>query len=268
MFFASRFKQSTLKIILSLLFLISITQIFAVDKTGISLAQVNESSGTMKMEEHESPDIFKNERKRMVDEQIVRRGVDNAQILQVLLKVRRDLFVPSEQKEHAYEDRPLPIGYGQTISQPYIVAYMTQKIDLKSDHKVLEIGTGSGYQAAILAELAKEVYTVEIIPELGKSAIKRFKNLKYDNVNVKINDGYYGWEEKAPFDRIIVTAAAGHVPPPLLKQLKDGGTMIIPVGSFLFSQYLILIKKSGSKIITEKLIPVRFVPLTGYPGND
>jgi protein-L-isoaspartate(D-aspartate) O-methyltransferase len=178
MFNHSGFKQSALKIILSLLFFIFSTQIFAVDKSGISLAHVNESSDKMKIEKQEAPDIFKNERKCMVNEQIIGRGIDNTKILQVMLKVRRDIFVPSEQKQYAYEDRPLPIGYGQTISQPYIVAYMTQKLDLKSGHKVLEIGTGSGYQAAILAEITKEVYTVEIIPELGNGAIIKIKRVK------------------------------------------------------------------------------------------
>jgi protein-L-isoaspartate(D-aspartate) O-methyltransferase len=172
--------------------------------------------------------------------------------------------VPQRQKVHAYENRPLPIGYGQTISQPYIVALMTDLLDLSKEDKVLEVGTGSGYQAAILNELTPNVFTIEIIEPLGKNAIETYKRLQLDNINVRIGDGYFGWEEHAPFDAIIVTAAADHVPPPLVKQLKNGGRMVIPVGSRFFVQQLVLVTKDDKgKITTKQMLPVRFVPLTG-----
>ena len=169
--------------------------------------------------------------------------------------------MPSEQRRFAYADRPLPIGYGQTISQPFIVAYMTQIIDPKPGQKVLEIGTGSGYQAAILAEIVDHVYTIEIVPELGRSAEKLLNEL-YNNVSVKIGDGYYGWEEAGPFDAIVVTAAAGTIPPPLIEQLKTGGKMIIPVGSPYMTQQLMLVEKGTRRYTTRSLMPVRFVPFT------
>jgi protein-L-isoaspartate(D-aspartate) O-methyltransferase len=179
-------------------------------------------------------------------------------------KVKRHEFVPFLRRYEAYENRPLPIGYGQTISQPYIVAIMTDLLDLEAGDRVLEIGTGSGYQAAVLAEIVDEVYTVEVIGELGSAAKKRLERLGYRNVTTKIGDGYYGWEEHAPFDAIIVTAAAGHVPPPLIKQLKPGGIMIIPVKSFFYIQYLILVSKDKKgAVTTRQTLPVRFVPLTG-----
>jgi len=164
--------------------------------------------------------------------------------------------------DRAYNDGPLPIGYGQTISQPYIVAYMTEAIDPKPGQKVLEIGTGSGYQAAVLAEIVDSVYTIEIITELYKSSEKRLSELGYKNVLCRNADGYYGWKKFAPFDAIIVTAAAEHIPPPLIEQLKDGGKMIIPVGSPFLNQTLILVEKSGEEITTTSLLPVRFVPFT------
>jgi len=176
--------------------------------------------------------------------------------------VPRHLFVPEEYQDRAYDDGPLPIGYGQTISQPYIVAYMTELLNVGPDDVVLEIGTGSGYQAAVLSRIVKKVYTVEIIEELGLAAKERLKALNYDNVEVKIGDGYYGWEEHAPYDGIIVTAASEYIPPPLIQQLKDKGRMIIPVGSPFSVQNLMLVEKSGDKIKTKSLIPVRFVPLT------
>jgi protein-L-isoaspartate(D-aspartate) O-methyltransferase len=172
------------------------------------------------------------------------------------------LFVPENNVSKAYEDRPLPIGYGQTISQPFIVAYMTEAIKPKPEYKVLEIGTGSGYQAAVLAEIVKEVYTIEIIGELGKAAATRLKKLGYNNVNVSVKDGYFGWEEHGPYDAIIVTAAAEFVPPPLLGQLKDGGKIIIPIGSPFMNQMLMLVEKKGKKITTKGLMPVVFVPFT------
>jgi protein-L-isoaspartate(D-aspartate) O-methyltransferase len=198
----------------------------------------------------------------MVKRQIEDRGIKHQQTLDAMLKVERHKFVPDYLKDDAYDDNPLPIGYGQTISQPYIVAFMTSVIEPIKNYKVLEIGTGSGYQAAVLAEIVKEVYTIEIVEELYYSAKKRLEQLGYKNVNVKYADGYYGWEEQAPFDAIVVTAAAEYVPPPLLEQLKNGGKMIIPVGTPFLNQNLILITKSGEDFATKNLLPVRFVPFT------
>jgi protein-L-isoaspartate(D-aspartate) O-methyltransferase len=179
-------------------------------------------------------------------------------------KVPRHEFVPEDQRFYAYENRPLPIGYGQTISQPYIVAIMTDLLKLKKTDRVLEVGTGSGYQAAILAELVDSVYTLEIIEELGKQAVENLKKSGYDAVHCRIGDGYYGWGTAAPFDGIVVTAVASHIPPPLIKQLKPGGRMIIPVGAQFMTQYLILVTKGvDEKITTRQILPVSFVPLTG-----
>ena len=178
--------------------------------------------------------------------------------------VKRHEFVPVVSRLMAYANRPLSIGYGQTISQPYIVAVMTDLLELKHSDRVLEIGTGSGYQAAVLAEIVKEVYTIEVINELGVAAAKKLEKLGYKNIKAEIGDGYYGNEESAPYDAIIVTAAAGHIPPPLLKQLKPGGKMIIPVKSFYYVQHLILVAKDEKgAITTRQILPVRFVPLTG-----
>lgn len=199
-------------------------------------------------------------REAMVASQIAARGVADPAVLRAMATVKRHLFVPEAYLADAYADRPLPIGYGQTISQPYIVAYMTEIIRPRSDHRVLEIGAGSGYQAAILAEIVQKVFTIEIIPELGSAARERLGKLGFQNAEVRIADGYDGWPEQAPFDAIVVTAAAEHVPPPLLKQLKDGGRMIIPVGSPFFVQTLTLVEKKGGRITTAQLMPVRFVP--------
>ena len=194
-------------------------------------------------------------------------------VLQAVGDVPRHEFVPERQRRYAYENRPLSIGHGQTISQPYIVAIMTDLVGPRENHRVLEIGTGSGYQAAVLAELVDAVYTIEIIEPLGRTAKARLRQLGYGNVTVRVGDGYYGWAEAAPFDAIVVTAAASHVPPPLLDQLKPGGRMIIPVGSRFLTQELLLIEKdAGGEIRTRQLLPVRFVPLTGGhdrdPGRD
>jgi protein-L-isoaspartate(D-aspartate) O-methyltransferase len=199
-------------------------------------------------------------REAMVKKQIEARGVKDPVTLAAMRKVPRHKFVTPGQEPSAYEDRPLPIGYGQTISQPYIVAFMTEIVKPKSSQTVLEIGTGSGYQAAVLAEIVSKVYTVEIIGELGKQASARLKNLNYKNIEVKIGDGYHGWKEHAPYDAIIVTAAAEYIPPPLKEQLKDGGRMIIPVGSPFMTQQLMLVEKNGDKYRTTSLMPVRFVP--------
>jgi protein-L-isoaspartate(D-aspartate) O-methyltransferase len=203
-------------------------------------------------------------RKEMVDKQIVRRGVRDRDVIQAMMAVPRHQFVPEKRVSMAYDDTPLPIGYGQTISQPYIVAYMTEILNLDEESMVLEIGTGSGYQAAILSSIVKKVYTIEIIPELAESASLKLEKLGYKNVTVTNGDGYYGWPEHAPFDAIIVTAAAGHIPPPLLKQLKKGGRMVIPVGGHFMIQSLVLVEKGNEGgITTRNLMSVRFVPLTG-----
>ena len=198
----------------------------------------------------------------MVRKQIRARGISDKNTLDAMKTVERHLFIPNEYKSSAYADRPLPIGYGQTISQPYIVAYMTELLNVGPGDTVLEIGTGSGYQAAVLAEIVSRVYTIEIVEELGLSAKERLKTLKYDNVEVKVDDGYYGWEEHGPFDGIVVTAASEYIPPPLIDQLKDGGKMIIPVGSPFSVQILMMITKRGEEVTTNSLIPVRFVPFT------
>ncbi len=186
------------------------------------------------------------------------------EVLATLGRVERHRFVPAGQVRHAYENRPLPIGHGQTISQPYIVALMTDLLEPDETDVVLEVGTGSGYQAAVLAELVDHVYSIEIIEALAVSSRERLKRLGYDNVTTKLGDGYFGWEEHAPFDLIIVTAAASHVPPPLIEQLKPGGRMVIPVGGRFMTQLLLLLEKGDDgEIVTRQIGAVRFVPLTG-----
>ena len=207
-------------------------------------------------------DPYTNQRLKMVRYQIENRGVSDDATLDAMRKVKRHLFVRKGSADYAYDDRPLSIGYGQTISQPYIVAYMTEVLQPKPIYKVLEIGTGSGYQAAVLAEIIDSMFTIEIIKELGISAKNRLNKLGYNNVHLKIADGYYGWEEHAPFDAIVVTAASEFIPPPLIKQLKDGGRMIIPVGTPFMVQTLMLVQKEGDKVTTTSLMPVRFVPFT------
>ena len=188
----------------------------------------------------------------------------NDSVMKSLSTVERHEFVPAREKPYAYENRPLSIGYGQTISQPYIVALMTDLISPEASDLVLEIGTGSGYQAAILADLVEHVYTIEIIEPLFNSATARLNRLGYDNVTTRLGDGYFGWEQHGPFDAIVVTAAASHVPPPLIHQLKPGGRMVIPVGGRFMTQQLLLIEKTGKgEIITKQIAAVRFVPLTG-----
>jgi protein-L-isoaspartate(D-aspartate) O-methyltransferase len=200
-------------------------------------------------------------REKMVETQIKARGVKDPRVLSALLKVERHRFVPEEYLNSAYSDQPLPIGEGQTISQPYIVALMTELLELKGDEKVLEVGTGSGYQAAILGELAKEVYTIEIIESLAFVAKNRLSELGYQNIKVKAGDGYLGWPEVAPFDAIIITCAPDHIPKPLIEQLKEGGRMVVPVGAY--AQELKKIVKRSGKIETTDVIPVVFVPMTG-----
>lgn len=201
-------------------------------------------------------------RHRMVDEQIKARGVTDPLVLEAMKNVPRHRFVPRQYEANAYEDRPLSIGEGQTISQPYIVGYMTAAINPGPEDVVLEIGTGSGYQAAVLAEIVKEVYTLEIIQKLGETSAKLLKDLGYTNVHAKVSDGYHGWKEFAPFDAIVVTAAATEIPQPLIDQLAENGRMIIPVGATNEVQYLFLVTKKGGKIKKQNLFAVRFVPFT------
>ena len=207
-------------------------------------------------------DEFAGLRHQMVENQIRARGVNNTLVLNAMKKVPRHLFVPADLQSSAYADRPLPIGLGQTISQPYIVGYMSEVINPHPKDIVLEIGTGSGYQAAVLAEIVKEVYTLEIVPELGKMAKERLENLGYTNIKAKVSDGYYGWKEYAPFDAIIVTAAAEQIPEPLIEQLADGGRMVIPIGGKFEIQNLVLVTKKNGEIKKKNLFSVRFVPFT------
>lgn len=202
----------------------------------------------------------------MIREQIEARGITDARVLAAMRKVPRHEFVPADWVQRAYDDSPLPIGHEQTISQPYIVALMTELARLSPQAKVLEVGTGSGYQAAILAEIVAEVYSIEIIEPLAISATERLRHLGYRNVQVKFGDGYLGWPEQAPFDAIIVTAGADHVPPPLIEQLRPGGRLVIPVGDSSGWQSLLLLEKDVDGNITERRItPVAFVPLTREP---
>lgn len=212
-------------------------------------------------------DPYQTERLNMVRSQIENRGIKNPAVLDAMRKVPRHLLVPENQKANAYEDRPLPIGDGQTISQPYIVAHMTDVIQPKKGMKVLEIGTGSGYQAAVLAEIVDQVYTIEIVESLGKRAKADLARLGYKNVFVKIGDGYQGWPTEAPFDAILVTAAAEQIPQPLIDQLKEGGRMVIPVGKQGAVQELMLIERIKGKIRTTNLGAVRFVPFTRDEKN-
>ncbi len=220
-------------------------------------------------------DTYRRARLQMVETQIARPPdhrdpVRDSRVLEVMRTIPRHLFVPESQLRYAYDDRPLPIGLGQTISQPYIVAMMTDLLDVKRDHRVLEVGTGSGYQAAVLSPLAQEVYTIEIFEELATKARERLQRLGYANVRVHHGDGYWGWPEEAGrpregFDRIIVTAAAGHIPPPLLAQLKPGGKMVIPVGNVFQVQNLLVVEKgkTPTDLRTRSIMPVLFVPLLG-----
>ncbi len=209
------------------------------------------------------PDPFEPLRRQMVEEQIVRRGVEDRGVLEAMLTIPRHRFVPPSQRDDAYVDYPLPIGQGQTISQPYIVALMTELLELDGSERVLEIGTGSGYQAAVLGELAAEVYTIEIREELGDEARRLLEDLGYDNVEVRTGNGYRGWPEKAPFDAIIVTASPPRVPQALVEQLGIGGRMVIPVGAGAVQQLELLVKTGEGKLERRHVVPVRFVPMIG-----
>jgi protein-L-isoaspartate(D-aspartate) O-methyltransferase len=208
-------------------------------------------------------------RMRMVDEQLRAdaRGIADPAVLKAMATVPRHEFVPAKLSTYAYEDRPLPIGHGQTISQPYIVAFMTEKLQAQPNDRVLEIGTGSGYQAAILSGLVREVYSIEIVEALASRAAGDLARLGYGNIRVRHGDGYQGWPEAAPFDAIIVTCAPDHVPQPLIDQLRDGGRMVIPVGE-PGEQNLYLLRKRGAKLEREAILPVRFVPMTGAAENE
>jgi len=209
-------------------------------------------------------EAYERERLEMVQSQIERRGVVATGVLEAMRHVPRHLFMPPNVRRGAHADRPTPIGHGQTISQPYIVALMTELLELEPGDKVLEIGTGSGYQAAVLSELTPHVFSIEILGALHRSASARLSELGYATVETRQGDGYYGWPEAAPFDAIIVTAAAGHVPPPLTAQLKPGGRMAIPVGPVYQTQQLLLITKDeDGRLRTRSVLPVRFVPMTG-----
>ena len=204
-------------------------------------------------------------RRDMVETQIRARGVKDERVLAALRKVARERFVPSELQSRAYDDSPLPIGAGQTISQPYIVAYMSEALGVTANHTVLEIGTGSGYQAAVLGELARTVYTIEIVPELARRAQGTLKALGYANVHVRAGDGFAGWPEHAPFDRILVTAAPKEIPAPLLEQLGPRGRLVIPVGAQGQTQWMTIVDKTAAGVATRRTIPVQFVPFTRNP---
>lgn len=222
-------------------------------------------SGTVKPQIPEMQER-QTERFRMVETQIISRGVDDTAVIRAMNTVPRHQFVPASYSSEAYKDYPLPIGSGQTISQPYIVAFMTEVLELEHTDRVLEVGTGSGYQAAVLAEICDSVYSIEIFEELGLRAEKTLKKLGYNNVYVRIGDGYEGWEEAAPFDAVIVTCSPTHVPEPLEEQLAEGGKMIIPVGN-LYSQELYLLRKEKGKLKQKRVLPVRFVPMIDKNGS-
>ena len=208
-------------------------------------------------------DGYGEKRQRMVEKDLKARGIKDPKVLEAMGKIPRQLFVEESLRDEAYADHPLPIGEGQTISQPYVVALMTEAIRLKPGDRVLEIGTGSGYQAAVLAEIVKDVYTIEIRKGLAETAAKRLADLGYKNVQAKYGDGYFGWEEVAPFDVIMITASANHIPPPLIKQLREGGRLILPLGSTLFHQTLTLVTKEKGDLKMEQREAVVFVPLIG-----
>jgi len=210
---------------------------------------------------HNQKDPFETARLKMVEDQIIARGISDPATLKAMRKVPRHLFVPAASISEAYTDGPMIIGYGQTISQPFIVAYMTELSQPERGKKALEIGTGSGYQAAVLAEIVDTVYTIEIVPELARESADRLTRLGYKNIVPKYGDGYKGWPEHAPFDIILVTAAADHIPQPLIDQLAEGGRLVMPVGNPATVQELILVTKRKGKITETRLVPVRFVPL-------
>ena len=210
---------------------------------------------------------YRAERERLVRESMETRGIRNPAVLCAMRETPRHEFMPPEARRFAYEDRPVPIGYEQTISQPSLVAFMTETLDVSKEHRVLEIGTGSGYQAAVLAAVAKEVYTIEIVPELARSSAETLKRLGHHNVFTRLGNGYQGWPDRSPFDRIILTAAPPELPQALIDQLKPGGKLLAPVGRTPLEQELMLVEKSkGGKITKRSVLPVRFVPMVQQPG--
>lgn len=227
----------------------------------ISVCEAPHLTQTSTVSATQEPSAFCKAREQMVAQQIAARGVKDKRVLQAMRDVPRHLFVPKEMQPYAYADSPLPIGYEQTISQPYIVAFMTEALGLRPVDRVLEVGTGSGYQAAVLSVLVREVYSIEIVEPLAKEATERLKHLGYTNVKVRAGDGYRGWPEEAPFDAIIVTAAPDHIPKPLLDQLSLNGRLVIPVGKAF--QTLIRITRTEKGYKKERLLPVQFVPMTG-----
>lgn len=220
--------------------------------------------GCMTAAQNSDPDL-RARRHQMVEQQIRQRGVTDARVLDAMRTVPRERFVPPELLPQAYDDGPLPIGSGQTISQPYIVAYMTEALRVQPSHKVLEVGTGSGYQAAILSYLVREVYTIEIVPELATRAETLLRSLNRTNVRVRAGDGYVGWPEQAPFDRVIVTAAPEEIPRPLIDQLADGGLLVAPVGAQSAPQWMTVVEKTQKGVVQRRTIPVQFVPFTRSP---
>lgn len=242
-----------------MLFLLALACSEAVQVNEIVDARINDVEAT-------EQEQFRRERETMVETQIRERGITDGNVLRAMRRVPRHRFVPDQLAREAYRDSPLPIGLGQTISQPYIVAYMTEIARVSKKSKVLEIGTGSGYQAAILGEIAREVYTIEIVPELAERSAKLLDELGYENVNVKHGNGYLGWPEHAPFDAIVVTAAPPEVPQALVEQLAVGGRMVIPVGTD--QQEMMIISRNRRGVTERRTIPVRFVPMTGKPTPE
>jgi len=236
-------------------------------RTSVWIGRLAIACGLISSAMAQSRDPFREMRWRMVDENIVREGITNPRVLRVMRNVPRHEFVPVLMRPQAYFDLALAIGYRQTISPPFIVAYMTQTIDPQPSDRVLEIGTGSGYQAAILSGLVRDVYTIEIVEPLSRSAQRVLKRLKYDNVHTRIGDGYQGWPEEAPFDNILVTCSPEHVPTPLIEQLSEGGKMIIPIGE-RYQQVFHLLEKKNGQLVTKKLLPTLFVPMTGVAEED
>jgi protein-L-isoaspartate(D-aspartate) O-methyltransferase len=222
--------------------------------------------GCMTVAQNDDQDL-RARRYEMVEQQIRQRGVTDPRVLEAMRAVPRERFVPPELLHQAYDDGPLPIGSGQTISQPYIVAYMTEALKVEPSHKVLEVGTGSGYQAAVLSELVREVYTIEIVPELARRAEAVLRALNRTNVQVRAGDGYAGWPEQAPFDRVIVTAAPQELPRPLIDQLAPGGLLVVPVGAQGGPQWMTIVQKTTMGVVERRTIPVQFVPFTRAPGR-
>jgi len=248
--------EKNIKIILLILLAFAIG--FIIIKSDFRMVEKPAVEGPVTLETDKYTDL----RQKMVDEQLKTRDITDEKVLEAMCKVPRHRFMPMYRNQ-AYRDHAVPIGYGQTISQPYIVALMTQELEIEETDRVLEIGTGSGYQAAVLAEIAEEVYTIEIIEELAERAEQTLKETGYPEVLVLHADGYFGWGDNAPFDAIMITAAANHIPPPLLEQLKDGGCLIMPLASPAGFETLTLITKQGDDLLTRHITGVRFVPMTG-----